>query len=74
MSIEPSRREPPSPDRRSSWAVRGAIGALFTVVVLVVAWQAKADPDLWVEKFRQRTSSIDGLPTRPTDRYFAGEA
>ena len=37
-------------------------------------YHRQADPDLWVEKFRQRTSSIDGLPTRPTDRYFAGEA
>ena len=37
-------------------------------------YHRQADPDLWVEKFRERTKSIDGLPTRATDRYFAGEA
>lgn len=37
-------------------------------------YHRQADPALWVEKFQGRTQSIDGLPTRPTDRYFAGEA
>lgn len=37
-------------------------------------YHRQADPGLWVEKFRERTKSIDGLPTRATDRYFAGEA
>ena len=37
-------------------------------------YHRQADSVLWVEKFRERTQSIDGLPTRPTDRYFAGEA
>ncbi|MGL5840194.1 MAG: pyridoxamine 5'-phosphate oxidase family protein [Sphingorhabdus sp.] len=31
---------------------------------------AQADPDAWVTKMQDRTQSIDGLPTRPTDRYF----
>lgn len=34
---------------------------------------AQSDPEQWVEKAQGRTSSIDGLPTRPTDRYIAGE-
>ena len=33
----------------------------------------QSDPELWVAKMQTRTSSIDGLPTRPTDRYFAGD-
>ncbi len=33
----------------------------------------QADPDEWVAKTQGRTISIDGLPTRPTDRYFKGE-
>ena len=37
-------------------------------------YHRQADRDLWVEKFKGRTKSIDGLPTRATDRYFAGEA
>lgn len=37
-------------------------------------YHRQADPELWVEKFRTRTASIDGLPTRPTDRYIAGDA
>ena len=34
---------------------------------------AKADPDEWAAKHSLRISSIDGLPTRATDRYIAGE-
>jgi len=37
-------------------------------------YHRQADPGLWVEKFEGRTQSIDGLPTRPTDRYIAGDA
>jgi len=33
----------------------------------------QSDPDEWVEKMQGRDTSIDGLPTRPTDRYIAGE-
>lgn len=29
-----------------------------------------ADGEAWVEKSQSRTTSIDGLPVRPTDRYF----
>ncbi len=36
-------------------------------------YHRQSDPALWVEKFQGRTTSIDGLPTRPTDRFFAGE-
>ena len=34
---------------------------------------AQTDADVWVAKYQSRTQSIDGLPTRPTDRYFEGE-
>ncbi len=34
---------------------------------------AQSDADEWVAKMQTRTRSIDGLPTRPTDRYFEGE-
>ncbi|OHD05565.1 pyridoxamine 5'-phosphate oxidase family protein [Sphingopyxis sp. RIFCSPHIGHO2_12_FULL_65_19] len=37
-------------------------------------YHRQADPALWVEKFQERTKSIDGLPTRPTDRFITGEA
>ncbi len=30
-------------------------------------------PDAWEAKVASRTTSIDGLPTRATDRYIAGE-
>jgi hypothetical protein len=35
-------------------------------------YHAQQDPAKWVEKLRGRTRSIDGLPTRPTDRYIGG--
>lgn len=35
---------------------------------------SNSDPDEWAAKMERRTRSIDGLPTRPTDRYIAGEA
>lgn len=34
---------------------------------------AQMEPEAWVAKVQTRTTSIDGLPTRPTDRYFAGD-
>jgi hypothetical protein len=33
---------------------------------------AQANPAQWAAKMATRISSIDGLPTRPTDRYIAG--
>jgi len=33
---------------------------------------AQADPAQWEAKMAGRTSSIDGLPTRATDRYISG--
>lgn len=33
-------------------------------------YHAKSDAEAWVSKVAGRTQSIDGLPTRPTDRYF----
>ena len=33
----------------------------------------QSDPDAWMAKTAGRTRSIDGLPTRPTDRYIAGD-
>ena len=37
-------------------------------------YHAQSDPEKWVTKMSGRTSSIDGLPTRATDRYIAGDA
>jgi len=37
-------------------------------------YHRQADPAEWLEKFEGRTRSIDGLPTRATDRYIAGDA
>jgi hypothetical protein len=34
----------------------------------------QSDPAKWTAKVAGRTRSIDGLPTRATDRYIAGEA
>ncbi len=39
----------------------------------LVKYHAQADPAAWEAKTAARTRSIDGLPTRPTDRYIAGE-
>ena len=33
-------------------------------------YHRQADPEAWMEKVAGRTQSIDGLKTRPTDRYF----
>lgn len=35
-------------------------------------YHAQQDPEKWVAKVGGRTSSIDGLPTRPTDRFISG--
>jgi hypothetical protein len=35
-------------------------------------YHAQSDPEKWVTKMSGRTTSIDGLPTRATDRYIAG--
>jgi len=37
-------------------------------------YHAQQDPAKWVAKFQGRTRSIDGLPTRPTDRFVGGNA
>ena len=39
----------------------------------LVKYHAQADPAKWEAKVAARTRSIDGLPTRPTDRYIAGD-
>ena len=39
----------------------------------LVKYHAQSDPAKWEAKMAGRTSSIDGLPTRATDRYIAGE-
>ena len=33
-------------------------------------YHAQSDPAAWVRKTKKRTRSIDGLPTRATDRFF----
>ena len=33
----------------------------------------QSDPAEWEAKMAKRVESIDGLPTRPTDRYIAGD-
>jgi hypothetical protein len=33
----------------------------------------QSDPAQWEAKMAKRTRSIDGLPTRATDRYIVGE-
>jgi hypothetical protein len=40
----------------------------------LVKYHAQADPAAWTKKTAKRGASIDGLPTRPTDRYIAGDA
>ncbi len=38
----------------------------------LIKYHRQADPDAWMEKTAGRNKSIDGLPVRPTDRYFGG--
>lgn len=40
----------------------------------LVKYHGQYDPEKWVEKMSGRTRSIDGLPTRPADRFIAGNA
>ena len=40
----------------------------------LVKYHRQSDPEKWVDKMAGRTRSIDGLPTRPTDRFIAGNA
>ncbi len=40
----------------------------------LVKYHAQSDPEKWAAKMATRTSSIDGLPTRATDRFIAGDA
>ncbi len=39
----------------------------------LVKYHAQQDPEKWAAKYSARDRSIDGLPTRPTDRYIAGD-
>lgn len=39
----------------------------------LVKYHAQADPEKWVAKVAGRTRSIDGLPTRASDRYFGAD-
>jgi len=39
----------------------------------LVKYHRQADPDVWVEKTAGRVTSIDGLPTRASDRYLGGQ-
>ena len=39
----------------------------------LVKYYAGRDPEEFVARRRSRGHSIDGIPTRPTDRYFAGD-
>lgn len=36
-------------------------------------YHAQMDPGQWMDKMKNRIRSIDGLPTRPTDRYIRDE-
>jgi hypothetical protein len=38
----------------------------------LVKYHAQSDPAKWEAKMASRTRSIDGLPTRATDRYISG--
>ncbi len=39
----------------------------------MVKWHVQKDPEAWVKLAQSRTKSIDGIPTRPTDRFIPGE-
>ncbi len=38
----------------------------------LLKYHRQADPEAWMDKTTGRVESIDGLPTRATDRYFGG--
>jgi hypothetical protein len=39
----------------------------------LVKYHAGQEPAAWAAKYSARDRSIDGLPTRPTDRYISGD-
>ncbi|WP_114521057.1 pyridoxamine 5'-phosphate oxidase family protein [Altererythrobacter sp. ZODW24] len=39
----------------------------------LVKYHAKANPAEWAAKMSLHQASIDGLPTKPTDRYISGD-
>ena len=39
----------------------------------MVKWHVQKDPEEWLRTYQGRTHSIDGIPTRPTDRFISGE-
>lgn len=39
----------------------------------MVRWHVQKDPGEWLRLYQGRTHSIDGIPTRATDRFIAGE-
>jgi hypothetical protein len=39
----------------------------------MIKWHVQKDPEDWVRTYQGRTRSIDGIPTRPTDRFISGE-
>ncbi len=59
-------------------SVQGSCGWGVPVMTLeqerstLVKYHAQSDPVAWEKKVASRTRSIDGLATRPTDRYIAG--
>jgi hypothetical protein len=40
----------------------------------LVKYHRQANPAAWLARIAGRTRSIDGLPTRATDRYFGDPA
>jgi hypothetical protein len=38
----------------------------------MVKWHVQKDPEDWVKTYQSRTHSIDGIPTRATDRFISG--
>jgi hypothetical protein len=72
MTIEPPRRARSSGGIKASWVARSAIGALFTALILVLAWQARADPDLWGHiRFGQDILSSGAIPRHPSYSFTA---
>ncbi len=53
------------------WGV--PVMSLETERATLVKYHTQQDPDKWAAKYAARTTSIDGLPARATDRYIAGE-
>ncbi len=40
----------------------------------LVKYHAQSDPAEWAAKMSERSTSIDGLSAKPTDRYISGDA